>query len=147
MTLPEQLRVLRARRGLTLVEVAKETGIGRDTLSELERGHRRPIMPTIRKLADYYGVPVEELLGVQTAGPLDLAESHEIVFDQEAVREVLRLVRAGKLSKEAASKAVADLVKDGPLEDALELIFEEEANERAAERAANEARDEAVTAD
>src|SRR3712207_2643397 len=60
--LPAKLRVLRARQGLTLIEAAEKIGIGRDTLSDLERGNRRPGMPTLAKVAEGYGVPVEELL-------------------------------------------------------------------------------------
>jgi len=63
VTLSNKLRVLRAERGLSLVEVAKRASIGRDTLSDLEKGRRHPTMATINRLADAYGVPVEELLG------------------------------------------------------------------------------------
>src|SRR5215212_3821236 len=61
-SLPAKLRVLRAREGLYLTDAAKKIGIGRDTLAALERGERRPAVPTLRKIADAYGVPVEELL-------------------------------------------------------------------------------------
>lgn len=60
--LPHKLRVLRMRQGLTLVEAAKKTGVTRATLSELERGHRHPVAPTLVKIAEGYGVPVEDLL-------------------------------------------------------------------------------------
>jgi transcriptional regulator with XRE-family HTH domain len=61
-SLAERLRVLRAQRGMTLVEAAEQTGVGRDTLSDLERGRRHPVMPTLAKIAQGYGVPVEDLL-------------------------------------------------------------------------------------
>jgi transcriptional regulator with XRE-family HTH domain len=61
-SLAERLRVLRAQKGLTLVEAAEKARIGRDTLSDLERGRRHPVMPTLAKIAKGYGVPVEELL-------------------------------------------------------------------------------------
>jgi transcriptional regulator with XRE-family HTH domain len=61
-SLPGKLRVLRARQGLTLIEAAEKVGIGRDTLSDLERGNRHPVMPTLAKIAKGYGVPVDELL-------------------------------------------------------------------------------------
>jgi transcriptional regulator with XRE-family HTH domain len=60
--LPRKLRILRVRQGLTLVEAAKKTGVTRVTLSELERGHREPVAPTLVKIAEGYGVPIEELL-------------------------------------------------------------------------------------
>jgi transcriptional regulator with XRE-family HTH domain len=68
-SLAERLRVLRAQRGLTLVEAAKKAGIGRDTLSDLERGRRHPVMPTLARIAEGYDVPVEELL--EEPVPLD----------------------------------------------------------------------------
>jgi transcriptional regulator with XRE-family HTH domain len=61
-SLAERLRVLRAQRGMTLVEAAERTGVGRDTLSDLERGRRHPTVPTLAKIAQGYGVPVEDLL-------------------------------------------------------------------------------------
>ena len=61
-SLAERLRVLRAQRGMTLVEAAEQAGVGRDTLSDLERGRRHPAMPTLAKIAQGYGVPVEDLL-------------------------------------------------------------------------------------
>ena len=61
-SLAEKLRVLRARQGLSLTEASKRAGITRDTLSDLERGKRHAYMPTLAKIAQGYGVPVEDLL-------------------------------------------------------------------------------------
>jgi len=61
-SLSTKLRVLRAREGLTLIEAAEKLGVGRDTLSSIERGHQHPTFPTLKRLAEGYGVDVEELL-------------------------------------------------------------------------------------
>jgi transcriptional regulator with XRE-family HTH domain len=61
-SLPHKLRVLRARQGQTLIGAAKMLGIGRETLADLEKGLRQPTMPTLHKIAQGYGVDVEELL-------------------------------------------------------------------------------------
>jgi transcriptional regulator with XRE-family HTH domain len=58
----ERLRVLRAQRGLALTEAAERIGIDRHTLRDLEVGDRTPRYPTLAKIAEGYGVPVEELL-------------------------------------------------------------------------------------
>jgi transcriptional regulator with XRE-family HTH domain len=60
--LPQKLRLLRVRQGLTLVEAAEKTGVSRATLSSLERGHSHPVAPTLVKIAKGYDIPVEELL-------------------------------------------------------------------------------------
>src|SRR5215211_7252112 len=62
MSLAQRLRVLRAREGLSLVEVGERAGVHPDSISALERGKRRAYRPTLRKLAKVYGVPLEELL-------------------------------------------------------------------------------------
>ncbi len=61
-SLSHKLKLLRVSQGLTLIEAARKTGVTRATLSELERGHRTPVAPTLVKIANGYGVPVEELL-------------------------------------------------------------------------------------
>lgn len=52
---------LRASRGLTITDVADATGVKRSTLAGFERGETAPHGPTLKKLADYYKVPVRAL--------------------------------------------------------------------------------------
>jgi transcriptional regulator with XRE-family HTH domain len=68
-TLAEALRVIRARKGLTLAEASELIGVNRHTLRDLELGKREPYGPTLRKLASGYGVSVEELLNVEAPAP------------------------------------------------------------------------------
>ena len=63
--LPKMLRLLRAERGLTLEEAAKRTGVTRETLGLLERGKRHPHTPTLAKIANGYGVSLEDLLDLE----------------------------------------------------------------------------------
>ena len=60
----ELLRSLRGGRTLRQVEV--DTGVSNAYLCNLEGGLKRPGIRTLSKLADYYQVPLQELL--QTAG-------------------------------------------------------------------------------
>jgi transcriptional regulator with XRE-family HTH domain len=61
-SLAERLRVLRAQHGLSLTEASEKIGVNRHTLRDLELGKREPYGPTIRKIAEGYGVPVARLL-------------------------------------------------------------------------------------
>ncbi len=61
-SLAEKLRVLRARRGLSLLAASKQLGIDRHTLRRVELGVQEPQYPTLAKIAEGYGVPVEKLL-------------------------------------------------------------------------------------
>ena len=61
-SLASRLRLLRVQRGLTLQEASDEIGIDRHTLSSIERGTQRPHAPTLKKIAEGYGVAIERLL-------------------------------------------------------------------------------------
>ncbi len=58
----ERLRELRKLRALSQDELARAAGIGRATLSRIERGETGAHGRTLRKLAGALGVCVEELV-------------------------------------------------------------------------------------
>ncbi len=64
-----KLRVLRAERALTIEQAATRAGVTPETISDAERGRRNPYLPTLRKLAAAYDVPVEELLASEVEEP------------------------------------------------------------------------------
>ncbi|MEQ4521151.1 helix-turn-helix domain-containing protein, partial [Nocardioides kribbensis] len=57
-----RLRALRQRRGLTLGELADETGVSTSTLSRLEAGLRRPTLEQLLPLARAHGVTLDALV-------------------------------------------------------------------------------------
>jgi len=63
-----RLRALRARRNVTLTELAETTGISVSTLSRLESGQRRPNLELLLPLAQAHGVPLDELVGAPATG-------------------------------------------------------------------------------
>ncbi len=63
MALGPLLRRLRTTRGLTQRQLSAQTGIRQAQLSELESGKRRDAQgTTLWRLAQFFGVSVEELL-------------------------------------------------------------------------------------
>ena len=61
--LSKKLSRLRKLRGKTLRALEEETGISNAYLSQLENGLvKRPRPHVLHKLADYYGVPYEDLM-------------------------------------------------------------------------------------
>ena len=50
-------------RGVTPYRVHKETGVAQSTLSDWKNGKCRPKIDKIQKIADYFGVSVDYLLG------------------------------------------------------------------------------------
>ncbi|MFM1725172.1 XRE family transcriptional regulator [Rhodococcus sp. PAM 2766] len=63
-----RLRALRRRRGITLAELAAETGVSESTLSRLESGQRRATLELLLPLARTYDVPLDELVGAPRTG-------------------------------------------------------------------------------
>ena len=63
MQLGARLRMLRKRRRYTLVDVSDETGLSVSFLSDIERGRTRPSLDTLEKLASFYQMTINELLG------------------------------------------------------------------------------------
>lgn len=62
-----RFELLRYERGLTQGEVAEGSGIPVRTVRSLEGATDRPSAPTAKALADFYGMSVAELLGIDVA--------------------------------------------------------------------------------
>ncbi len=58
----KRLRILRAEQGMTLRQLEEASGIGKDAISEIERGLRQPRISTIMQLAKGLGVDPSVLL-------------------------------------------------------------------------------------
>ncbi len=61
--LAERLVNLRARKRVSRKEVAVTVGIVERTYIRYENGERDPDAPILKRLADYYGVSADYLLG------------------------------------------------------------------------------------
>lgn len=62
-TLATNLRVLRAKKNVSQEDVSLATGIGQDAISLYEQGKRMPTFSSVLRLADYYQVGTDELVG------------------------------------------------------------------------------------
>jgi len=63
-----RLQRLRRQRGLTLADLAAETGVSTSTLSRLEAGRRRPTLEQLLPLARAHGVSLDELVDAPPTG-------------------------------------------------------------------------------
>lgn len=59
----ERLKELRKKNNITQEQVAKHLGVKRSTYSNYEYGNREPDNETLNKIADYFEVSVDYLLG------------------------------------------------------------------------------------
>ena len=65
MTIGERLTKLREEKGFMQKDVAEKLGIAPNTLSGYERDLRNPDSETLLKLASFYNVTVDYLLGAE----------------------------------------------------------------------------------
>lgn len=61
--LKDRIKSLRTRKKLTQSEMAKRIGVARTTYAMYEQGHREPDYETLEKIADYFEVSIDYLLG------------------------------------------------------------------------------------
>jgi len=66
--------LIRAEQKLSLRQAAKLAGLAKETLGDLERGKRHPTDVTLSKLADVYGISLQELFDLEEA---ELVEEEE----------------------------------------------------------------------
>ncbi|MCD7722514.1 MAG: helix-turn-helix domain-containing protein [Clostridiales bacterium] len=69
------LRKIRKERKLTIKEVCEKTGIPVRTYQNYEYGDREMTATVIQKLADFYGVSTDYILGCDTADNEDTFEN------------------------------------------------------------------------
>ncbi|MDJ0466721.1 XRE family transcriptional regulator [Streptomyces sp. H27-C3] len=90
--LAANLRALRERAGVSLSGLARQSGIAKGTLSQLESGTGNPTIETVFSLSNALGVPVSSLLTERTEPDVVLVRSDGLeVLSSNAVD--LRLLR------------------------------------------------------
>lgn len=58
----QKVREIREKRGVSLNELARRSGVAKGNLSEIERGHKSPTVRTLRKIARGLDVSPRSLL-------------------------------------------------------------------------------------
>lgn len=58
------IEILCKRRNVTITEMCRESGASRGSLTDLKKGRTETLSSeTMRKIADYFGVSIDELFG------------------------------------------------------------------------------------
>jgi len=58
-----EVRELRARRGMSQGQLAEALGVSRQTINAIETGRYTPSLPLAIALARYFALPVEDVFG------------------------------------------------------------------------------------
>jgi transcriptional regulator with XRE-family HTH domain len=87
MNMGERLRELRLRRNISQEEVARHIGITRSAYSHYEINNRQPVYETLIKLAAYFDVSLDYMIGGTTS-------KHKTeTSDAQDTREIMQLLR------------------------------------------------------
>ncbi|WP_181350516.1 helix-turn-helix transcriptional regulator [Thalassobacillus sp. CUG 92003] len=86
--LKDRLIKLRNDKGISQYEIAKRLNFSRGKYANYEHGTRQPDYETLNKIADFYGVSTDYLLG--RAGNSDNPEDEKGEFD--SIKEINRLL-------------------------------------------------------
>lgn len=111
----EMFEKLLEERGVTAYRVAKETGISTATLSDWKSGRSTPKTDKMQKIADYFGVSIDYLLGTEKKEPTEKSGGLSL----EAYRAVQ------KEMEEANKYRVPIVAKGGEKQEIIELTPEE----------------------
>lgn len=91
MNIGERIAQLRKNRSMSQFQLAKTLNIATSTLGMYETNKRKPNMEMLEKLADFFGVSIDYLLGRETTDKsdidLDKAIDNAMSFDGKPVTE------------------------------------------------------------
>ena len=76
------LRNLRKEKGYTIQQVSDGTGLPPTSLKYWERGERQPAADVLPKLAEFYGISIDELLGFKAPNLPAVLEEPTEVFEE-----------------------------------------------------------------
>lgn len=124
MALHENLKKIREERKLTKKEVCESTGISERAYLTYEFGEREPKISVIEKLADFYGVTTDYLLGREPApnpfADLNLSEDDEaeVIAKYMSLTPEIRacmldvLIQLGEAAKKRQSDSVQSTAQE-----------------------------------
>ena len=86
MELKDALKQIREERGLTKRELCEKTGISERAYLTYEFGEREPKIGVIQKLADFYGVSIDYILGRNAKEEQNESDAGDKVKIKEALK-------------------------------------------------------------
>lgn len=118
----DMLTYLRKRENLSQQELAEKTGLTRSAIGMYETGKREPDFETLEKIADFFNVNMDTLLGKSSAFMLNISVGSRIRAAREAKNMTQEeLGAACGITKQSIFKYESGIITNIPL-DRLEKI-------------------------
>lgn len=81
MTTGKRIRLLRRSKGVTQTELGQAIGVGKTTISNYETGYSSPDTETLSKMAQYFNVTTDYLLGREPNGNvISLSDPQQLIY-------------------------------------------------------------------
>ena len=107
-----RIKEIRQAKQIRQIDLAKALGVSQSTLSTWESGRYEPDLSTLNKLADFFGVPIDYILGRGQDISYALLDGGEhFRIDDATHREVMEFAGYAKEQKKAPSEDEAELVE------------------------------------
>lgn len=114
LVLHQKIVQLRKSKKITQEELSRKIGVTRSALSQYELGLRQPDYDIVKRMADYFNVSTDYLLGRETKKPIrsdlelsddELIQKYNVVLDgkpipEDILREILSYVRVRRSQKQ-----------------------------------------------
>ena len=107
------IRRKREEMGLSLRDVADETGVSASTLSRIENGTGKPDADNIARLTGWLNMPMERVMGAQQAGAGEESLAAAVhYFPHEATPDIVEAhLRADRNLTPETAKALSELFR------------------------------------
>ena len=106
-----RLKELRHEKNLSQTDIAKALGVTRQAISLYEKGDREPKIDTWQKLADFFEVPTEYLMGI-TNDRVTLTVNDLNPAEEDAYKRITAMLSEdypkGSISKNKIGRLLAD---------------------------------------
>src|SRR5881394_1361532 len=100
----------REQQGLSLRDVAEETGVSASTLSRIENGTGKPDADNIARLAAWLGMPIERVMHQNHTGGAD--QSPVVYYPHESTPEIVAAhLRADRHLAPETARALSELFR------------------------------------
>ena len=109
LTIPERLKDLRVDRGLTLEQLAAETGLSKSALGKYEADDFKDISPfSIATLAKFYGVSTDYLMGLTETKNHPNTDLHDLHLSDD----MITVLKSGKINNRLLCEMGTRLMTD-----------------------------------
>lgn len=119
--LGNRIRELRAEKNISQVQLSVAIGVTADAIGKYERGDREPKLERWQKLADYFGVSVGYLQGIEDKYTGVMADSERQVRREKIKENMAKVLRKAWTEDEPWEEVYADFKRQWNL---LELEFQ-----------------------